>query len=239
MKQDKKTFTATIRVDLRGLASLAGFLSRAGIHKENKSRLASYGLQLTFEGMAKRFPIKTHAQAIELLSKLGYGDMTRSNTLFHKALMRELARESLVSVSTEIEEDKIQDTKTHMAVKEAAQQSTGQQNKTCTIVQDFMKTKEYLDTVDEEEILCVKPTSEDYEKMQVEGFTTSETPPEITPTDITKADKKQTKELTPEDLKEDQLKGEAEAKALRDGFASGMPEIAEDETEGKDENENL
>ena len=206
---NKKTFTATIRVDLRGLASLALCLNSHGVHKENKSKLASYGLETIFVSIAKEFPVPTTVQAVEILDTLGYGNSLKQGTLYHKALMKELASESHVSMVIEANVQKVR-TLTSQALNEP----------------QTLNEPSYLDIP---KVPVIKPSQESLESMQSAGLIVSEKK--------SKKNLKKKPILTTTEISDENLKHNDEIKDMRDAFAVGLSSVRKsNEEENEKEN---
>lgn len=87
-KKDAKSFIATVRVDIRHLASIAVFLKSKGVFVHTKGRIASEAIKLLASHTFTDFPIERYEDAAIVLEKLGYGNvMSERNTSYYKALL--------------------------------------------------------------------------------------------------------------------------------------------------------
>lgn len=96
-----KTFVATVRVDLRGMASIALTLEDHGERKTTISKLASEAIRIITDSSQAKHPVETHDQAIEILRSLGYGKCLRAGTRYFKAVQKQLALEEYNGVKQE------------------------------------------------------------------------------------------------------------------------------------------
>jgi len=92
-KKDAKTFIATIRIDIRHLASVAMFLNSKGIHMETKGKLASEAIRLMGGFLSTDFPVHKYEDAVKILYELRYGDVLEKGTSYYRALLGQTIRE--------------------------------------------------------------------------------------------------------------------------------------------------
>lgn len=93
-KKDAKSFIATVRVDIRHLASIAAFLKSKGVFVHTKGRVASEAIKLLASHTFTDFPVSRYEDAVIVLEKLGYGNvMSERGTSYYKALLGQVKLE--------------------------------------------------------------------------------------------------------------------------------------------------
>lgn len=94
MHKKPATYVASIRIDIKDLASIALFYNSIGEHLGTSSKLVSEVIHNSAGLLQKNFPIDDITQAVEVLNNLGYVDIMRKNARHHKALINTLSLES-------------------------------------------------------------------------------------------------------------------------------------------------
>lgn len=94
MHKKPATYVASVRIDIKDLASIALFYNSLGKHLGTSSKLASEVIHNSAGLLQKNFPVNDVTQAVEILNNLGYADIMKKNARHHKVLIAALSLES-------------------------------------------------------------------------------------------------------------------------------------------------
>lgn len=88
------TFVASVRVDVKDIASIAVFYNSIGRHLGTTSKLVSEVIKNSAGLLQENFAVQTTTEAIEILNNLRYEDVMRRNARHHQSLVAALSLES-------------------------------------------------------------------------------------------------------------------------------------------------
>lgn len=105
--ENKTTYVASVRIDIRHLAKIASYLNQKGVRLSSKGKAASEGLKILADNL--NIPCKTFEEAILILTNLEYenprGIGTRSEKALKDALNIELnAKENQSDIDKTVQE---------------------------------------------------------------------------------------------------------------------------------------
>lgn len=88
------TFVASVRVDVKDIASIAVFYNSIGRHLGTTSKLVSEVIKNSAGLLQENFAVKSTTEATEILNNLRYEDVMRRGARHHKSLIAALSLES-------------------------------------------------------------------------------------------------------------------------------------------------
>ena len=83
--RNRNTFTCTVKVVDRHIATIALFMKSQGITRPNKSQIVSESLRFLAEGIPDKYHVNSTRDALDTFSKLGY-DPVRKGDKGYKAV---------------------------------------------------------------------------------------------------------------------------------------------------------
>ena len=92
-ENQKCTFIASIRVDLRDIAAIAQFLDDKGIFVETRAKIASEAIRIIARGCSEKFHVKSHIEALNILNNLEYDSSNIKGTRYYSSLVKEISEE--------------------------------------------------------------------------------------------------------------------------------------------------
>ena len=92
-ENQKCTFIASVRVDLRDIAAIAQFLDDKGIFVETRAKIASEAIRIIARGCSEKFHVKSHIEALNILNELDYDSSNIKGTQYYSSLVREINEE--------------------------------------------------------------------------------------------------------------------------------------------------
>lgn len=95
------TFIASIRVNIKDIASLALFYNSIDKHLGTSSKLVSEVIRNSANLLRDNFKVETITEAVKILTDLNYNDAMRKNARHHKALLAALSLESQTEIKHE------------------------------------------------------------------------------------------------------------------------------------------
>ena len=96
------TFVASVRMDLRNIATIAQFLASKEIFVGTRAKIASEAIRIIAHGVSDNFHVSKHIDAVRILDKLGYDASAVEGTRYYRTLMNEIkTEESQLSIEEE------------------------------------------------------------------------------------------------------------------------------------------
>lgn len=89
----QSTFVATIRADLRMIASIARLMESEGDHAGTLGKVASEAIRILSSMSQKVYPVETYEKAIMELRRMGYNDPMAKGTRHYTAIQKKLGFE--------------------------------------------------------------------------------------------------------------------------------------------------
>ena len=97
---DKKTFVASVRCDMRNIASIALLIKSEGKFVETSGKVASEAIKILGNLSQKKYPVETYKDAVLIMRNLGYEDpFDKKNARYYNALEDKLKFEESTSDS--------------------------------------------------------------------------------------------------------------------------------------------
>jgi len=101
MARNRNTFTCTVKVTDRRIATIALYMESQGITRPNKSQIVSAALDALAKELPEEYQVHSTLEALKVFSKLGY-DPVRKGDKGYKAIFN--------AVKIEKNSDNVQDT---------------------------------------------------------------------------------------------------------------------------------
>lgn len=112
------TFVASVRVDMRMIASIGEFMLSRGVFVGSTGKIASEAVKILSNTTQKEFPVRSHSEAIIKLRKMGYGDCLEKGTRYYDALygqvdLEQQAENTKDNIDTEVKKQVAEYNKEH------------------------------------------------------------------------------------------------------------------------------
>jgi len=114
MARNRNTFTCTVKISAKRIATIALYMKSQGILRPNKSQIVSAALDALARELPEKYQVPSSLAALEVFSKLGY-DPVRKGDKGYKAIF--------AAVKMKKDSDSMQDTIQEF-IKEQGEQET-------------------------------------------------------------------------------------------------------------------